>query len=128
MRILAFCVISLVLVACVPPALQRRVDDTRAEIRDLENRLGRAEDDETVARLTQRLEVATARLDEQNTQVTEARLSYVSEFATKAGGITEMLGGIMKGFNPAIGSILSVLGLGFGAFGGAIARKNGVTA
>ena len=127
MKLILLALLAGMVSGCVTEALQRRMDDTRREIERLETQLRNTDesDADSMEAIRRELAIAEARHEEQKKQAVVERKEYVANFASKAGGITKLLGGIVNSFNPAIGGILSVLGIGFGAFGGALSKKNG---
>ena len=114
MRILLLLALALV-AGCATRSALDRLDEAQIELGEeqanLERRESEGADGQEVANIRERVK-------ERKHVVREERVQSVSNFATKAAGVTDMLSGIIGNLNPAVGwggkilaGVLSAVGL-----------------
>ncbi len=121
MRILLLLALALV-AGCATRSALDRLDEAQIELGEeqanLERRESEGADGQEVANIRENIKVLKERVKERKHVVREERVQSVSNFATKAAGVTDMLSGIIGNLNPAVGwggkilaGVLSAVGL-----------------
>ena len=121
MRILLLLARALV-AGCATRSALDRLDEAQIELGEeqanLERRESEGADGQEVANIRENIKVLKERVKERKHVVREERVQSVSNFATKAAGVTDMLSGIIGNLNPAVGwggkilaGVLSAVGL-----------------
>ena len=121
MRILLLLALALV-AGCATRSALDRLDEAQIELGEEQANLERRESEgaagQEVANIRENIKVLKERVKERKHVVREERVQSVSNFATKAAGVTDMLSGIIGNLNPAVGwggkilaGVLSAVGL-----------------
>ena len=121
MRLLLLLPLAIV-AGCATRSALDRLDEAQIELGEeqanLERRESEGADGQEVANIRENIKVLKERVKERTHVVREARVQSVSNFATKAAGVTDMLSGIIGNLNPAVGwggkilaGVLSAVGL-----------------
>ena len=121
MRILLLLALALV-AGCATRSALDRLDEAQIELGEeqanLERRESEGADGQEVANIRENIKVLKERGKERKHVVREERVQSVSNFATKAAGVADMLSGIIGNLHPAVGwggkilaGVLSAVGL-----------------